>query len=275
MNSGCKNYDHEKIETFWQKFWDTNKSFNVVEDRSKEKYYVLDMFPYPSGAGLHIGHPEGYTASDILGRYKRANGYNVLHPMGWDAFGLPAEQHAIKTGINPADNTAKNVDLFRKQIKRLGFGIDWDRELNTTDPKYFRWTQWIFLQLFKHGLAYVDERPVWWCEELKSVLANEEVINGLSERGNFPVKKRNLRQWVLRITKYADKLIDGLDDIDWPDSTKRQQSAWIGKSDGANIRFKVDGMDDEIEVYTTRPDTIFGVTFVVLAPEHPLPHIMV
>ena len=270
MNSGCKNYDHEKIETFWQKFWDTNKTFNVVEDRSKEKYYVLDMFPYPSGAGLHIGHPEGYTASDILGRYKRANGYNVLHPMGWDAFGLPAEQHAIKTGINPADNTAKNVDLFRKQIKRLGFGIDWDREVNTTDPKYFRWTQWIFLQLFKHGLAYVDERPVWWCEELKSVLANEEVINGLSERGNFPVKKRNLRQWVLRITKYADKLIDGLDDIDWPDSTKRQQSAWIGKSDGANIRFKVDGMEDEIEVYTTRPDTIFGVTFVVLAPEHPL-----
>ncbi|MDR1891336.1 MAG: leucine--tRNA ligase [Puniceicoccales bacterium] len=270
MYVGCKQYDFDRIELFWQRFWDEHKTFCVQEDPSKEKYYVLDMFPYPSGAGLHIGHPEGYTASDILARYKHAKGYNVLHPMGWDAFGLPAEQHAIKTGINPATNTANNIAVFKKQMKRIGFAIDWDREVNTTDPGYFKWTQWIFLQLFKHGLAYVDECPVWWCEELKSVLANEEVINGRSERGNFPVVRKNLSQWVLRITRYADKLLEGLSDIDWPDSTKRQQIAWIGKSEGANIHFKIDGHNGEICVYTTRPDTIFGVTFLVLAPEHPL-----
>ncbi|MDR2779487.1 MAG: leucine--tRNA ligase [Puniceicoccales bacterium] len=268
--SQCKQYDFDEIELFWQKFWDKNKTFCVQEDFSKEKYYVLDMFPYPSGAGLHIGHPEGYTASDILTRYKHAKGYNVLHPMGWDAFGLPAEQHAIKTGINPAINTANNIEIFKKQMKRIGFAIDWDREVNTTDPGYFKWTQWIFLQLFKHGLAYVDESPVWWCEELKSVLANEEVIGGRSERGDFPVIRKNLCQWILRITRYADKLLEGLFDIDWPDSTKRQQTAWIGKSEGANIRFKIDGYDEEICVYTTRPDTIFGATFLVIAPEHPL-----
>ncbi|MDR2738195.1 MAG: leucine--tRNA ligase [Puniceicoccales bacterium] len=268
-------YDFEKIECFWQKFWDERGTFTVVEDRSKEKYYALDMFPYPSGAGLHMGHPAGYIPSDILSRYKRANGFNVLHPMGWDAFGLPAEQHAINTGIPPAINTAKNIEVFRRQMKRIGFAIDWSREINTTDPQYFRWTQWIFLQLLKHGLAYVDERPVWWCEELKSVLANEEVINGRSERGDFPVQRRNLRQWVLRITKYADKLLEGLENIDWPDSTKRQQIAWIGRSDGANVRFVVDGYGCEIEIYTTRPDTIFGATYVALAPEHPLLSVIV
>jgi leucyl-tRNA synthetase len=270
MYAGCQQYDFDQIELFWQKFWDKNKTFCAQEDPSKEKYYVLDMFPYPSGAGLHIGHPEGYTASDILARYKHAKGYNVLHPMGWDAFGLPAEQHAIKTGINPATNTANNVSVFKKQMKRIGFAIDWEREINTTDPIYFKWTQWIFLQLFKHGLAYVDECPVWWCEELKSVLANEEVIGGRSERGNFPVIRKNLCQWVLRITRYADKLLEGLSSVDWPDSTKRQQIAWIGKSEGANIFFKIDGLGEEICIYTTRPDTIFGVTFLVLAPEHPL-----
>ncbi|MDR1528525.1 MAG: leucine--tRNA ligase [Puniceicoccales bacterium] len=270
MYAGCKQYDFDQIELFWQEFWDKSKTFSVQEDPSKEKYYVLDMFPYPSGAGLHIGHPEGYTASDILARYKHAKGYNVLHPMGWDAFGLPAEQHAIKTGINPATNTANNVSVFKKQMKRIGFAIDWEREINTTDPDYFKWTQWIFLQLFKHGLAYVDECPVWWCEGLKSVLANEEVIGGRSERGNFPVIRKNLCQWVLRITRYADKLLEGLSNVDWPDSTKRQQIAWIGKSEGANIFFKIDGYGEEICAYTTRPDTIFGVTFLVLAPEHPL-----
>ncbi|MDR1433351.1 MAG: leucine--tRNA ligase [Puniceicoccales bacterium] len=271
MHADCEKYDFQEIETFWQRFWEENKTFCVDEDRSRKKYYALDMFPYPSASGLHIGHPEGYTASDILARYKRAIGYNVLHPMGWDAFGLPAEQHAINTGIHPAANTARNVEIFRRQIKRMGFAIDWDREINTTDPKYFRWTQWIFLQLFKHGLAYVGERPIWWCEGLKSVLANEEVINGRSERGNFPVQRKNLRQWVLRITAYADKLLEGLEDIDWPDSTKRQQIAWIGRSEGASVHFKVEGHGNcEIEVYTTRPDTLFGATFLVLAPEHPL-----
>ncbi|MDR1401931.1 MAG: leucine--tRNA ligase [Puniceicoccales bacterium] len=270
MHADCGEYDPGKIEQFWQKFWEENQTFCAKEDSSREKYYVLDMFPYPSASGLHIGHPEGYVASDIVARYKRARGYNVLHPMGWDAFGLPAEQHAISTGVHPELNTAKNIEIFRQQIKRIGLAIDWDREINTTDPQYFRWTQWIFLQLFKRGLAYVDERPIWWCEGLKSVLANEEVINGRSERGNFPVHRKNLRQWILRITKYADKLLDGLSHIDWPDSTKRQQIAWIGKSTGANVRFKIYGQDGEIEVYTTRPDTLFGVTYLALAPEHSL-----
>ncbi|MDR2806632.1 MAG: leucine--tRNA ligase [Puniceicoccales bacterium] len=268
MASGCKNYDFHQIEPFWQERWLKEKTFGAKNESHEKKYYVLDMFPYPSGAGLHIGHPEGYTASDILARYRWANGFNVLHPMGWDAFGLPAEQHAIATGQHPSMNTQNNIRRFREQIQSLGFAIDWDREIDTTSPQYFHWTQWIFLQLFKHGLAYVDDQPVWWCPELKSVLANEEVVNGLSERGNFPVERKNLRQWVLKITYYADRLLQGLKDIDWPDSTKRQQIAWIGRSEGATIDFPVANHDLKISVYTTRPDTLYGVTFLVLAPEH-------
>ncbi|MDR3143603.1 MAG: leucine--tRNA ligase [Puniceicoccales bacterium] len=264
-------YDFQKIEAFWQARWLEEKTFATEPiDCGKKKYYVLDMFPYPSGAGLHIGHPEGYTASDILARYKWSCGYNVLHPMGWDAFGLPAEQHALLTGQAPAINTAQNIGHFREQIRRLGFAIDWEREINTTDPDYYRWTQWIFLQLFKQGLAYVDERPVWWCPELKSVLANEEVIDGRSERGNHPVERRNLRQWILRITAYADRLLENLDALDWPESTKQQQRAWIGRSEGTEIRFDIEGRVDSLAVYTTRCDTIYGVTYLVLAPEHPL-----
>jgi leucyl-tRNA synthetase len=270
MTTNCKNYDFQKIEPFWQKKWLEEKTFRTENEGTREKYYVLDMFPYPSGAGLHIGHPEGYTASDILARYKWANGFNVLHPMGWDAFGLPAEQHAIATGQHPSINTEDNIQRFRKQIQSLGFAIDWDREVDTTDPDYYRWTQWIFLQLFKHGLAYVDDKPVWWCPELRSVLANEEVINGCSERGDFPVERKNLRQWVLRITEYADKLLQGLEDIDWPDSTKRQQIAWIGRSEGLELGFEILPNGPKISVYTTRPDTVFGATFLVLAPEHEL-----
>lgn len=228
------------------------------------------MFPYPSGAGLHIGHPEGYTATDIMARYKRARGYNVLHPIGWDAFGLPAEQHAVKTGAHPATNTQNNIANFRRQIKALGFSYDWDREVDTTDPKYFKWTQWIFLQLFRRGLAYVDERPVWWCPELRTVLANEEVIDGRSEVGNFPVERRNLRQWVLRITAYAERLLEDLKRVDWPDSTKRMQEAWIGRSEGAELLFPLDLAEGgNLKVFTTRPDTLFGATYMVVAPEHP------
>ncbi len=266
----CKTYEFSKIEPNWQLFWEENKTFHAVDSDDKPKYYALDMFPYPSGAGLHIGHPEGYTASDILARYKKANGYNVLHPMGWDAFGLPAEQYAVKTGTHPAITTKTNVENFRRQIQRFGFSIDWEREINTTDPGYFRWTQWIFLQLFKHGLAFVDERPVWWCPELRAVLANEEVVDGKSEVGNHPVERRNLRQFVLRITAYADKLLKGLDGLDWPDSTKRQQTAWIGRSEGAEVNFAIDGTDQHLTVYTTRPDTLFGATYMVVAPEHPV-----
>jgi leucyl-tRNA synthetase len=232
---------------------------------------VLDMFPYPSGAGLHIGHPEGYTATDIVARYKRAKGFNVLHPIGWDAFGLPAEQHAVKTGTHPATNTAANIVNFKRQIKALGFSYDWEREVATTDPKYFRWTQWIFLQLFRRGLAYVDERPVWWCPELRTVLANEEIVDGRSEVGGFPVERRNLRQWVLRITAYAERLLADLKDVDWPDSTKRMQEAWIGRSEGAEIVFELENKAlGPLKVFTTRPDTLFGCTYMVLAPEHPL-----
>ncbi|MDR2812335.1 MAG: leucine--tRNA ligase [Puniceicoccales bacterium] len=270
MTIDCKNYDFRKIEPFWQQKWLKEKTFHAENESPKEKYYVLDMFPYPSGTGLHIGHPEGYTASDILARYKWANGFNVLHPMGWDAFGLPAEQHAIATGQHPSINTEKNIQRFREQIQSLGFAIDWEREVDTTDPRYYRWTQWIFLQLFKHGLAYVGDKPVWWCPELRSVLANEEVINGRSERGDFPVERKNLRQWVLRITKYADKLLQGLEDIDWPDSTKRQQIAWIGRSEGLELDFEIIPYGPKIHIYTTRSDTVFGVTFLVLAPEHEL-----
>lgn len=263
-------YYPKEIEAKWQEKWRQEKTFEAETASQKPKYYILDMFPYPSGAGLHIGHPEGYTATDILARYHWAKGYNVLHPMGWDAFGLPAEQHAIQTGIHPAINTEKNIQTFRGQIQRLGFAIDWSREISTTDPEYFRWTQWIFLQLFRKGLAFVDERPVWWCPALKAVLANEEVVNGRSERGNHPVERRALRQWVLRITAYADALLEGLKDLDWPESTKRQQSIWIGRSEGAEVQFKVENSSETLTVYTTRPDTLFGVTYLVLAPEHPL-----
>ena len=265
-----KDYDFSSIEKKWQEFWEREKTFLAEDQSDKPKYYALDMFPYPSGAGLHIGHPEGYVASDILARYKKSCGFNVLHPMGWDAFGLPAEQYAIKTGTHPSVTTQNNVDNFRRQIKSIGFAIDWNREINTTDPGYYRWTQWIFLKLFQRGLAYVDEKPVWWCPNLKAVLANEEVVDGKSEVGSHPVERRNLRQVVLRITAYAEKLLDGLDDLDWPDSTKRQQKAWIGRSEGAEVQFQVDGLDDKLEVYTTRPDTLFGATYMVVAPEHPL-----
>ncbi|MEI6106483.1 MAG: leucine--tRNA ligase [Opitutae bacterium] len=271
MATNCKEYDFLKIEPHWQSFWEQTKAFRADNQAARPKYYVLDMFPYPSGAGLHIGHPEGYTATDILARYKRARGFNVLHPIGWDAFGLPAEQHAVKTGTHPASNTQNNITNFRRQIKALGFSYDWDREVDTTDPKYYRWTQWIFLQLFKRGLAYVDERPVWWCPELRTVLANEEVVDGKSEVGHFPVERRNLRQWVLRITAYAEQLIDGLKDVDWPDSTKRMQEAWIGRSEGAEISFGLEApAQRELKVFTTRPDTLFGCTYMVIAPEHPL-----
>ena len=263
-------YDFLTIEKRWQEFWEREKTFRAEDVSDKPKYYALDMFPYPSGAGLHIGHPEGYVASDILARYKKACGFNVLHPMGWDAFGLPAEQYAIKTGTHPAETTRNNVENFRRQIKSIGFAIDWDREINTTDPGYYKWTQWIFLKLFKAGLAYVDEKPVWWCQELRAVLANEEVVDGKSEVGGHPVERRNLRQVVLRITAYAEKLLAGLDELDWPNSTKRQQKAWIGRSEGAEVSFAVAGMDEELEVYTTRPDTLFGATYMVVAPEHPL-----
>ncbi|PTX94531.1 leucine--tRNA ligase [Opitutus sp. ER46] len=271
MATKCTDYNFHEIEPHWQGFWEQTQTFRATNDTSKPKYYVLDMFPYPSGAGLHIGHPEGYTGTDIMARYKRAKGFNVLHPIGWDAFGLPAEQHAVKTGTHPASNTQNNIKNFRRQIKALGFSYDWDREVDTTDPKYFRWTQWIFLQLFKRGLAYVDERPVWWCPELRTVLANEEVVDGKSEVGHFPVERRNLRQWVLRITAYADRLLSDLKDVDWPDSTKRMQEAWIGRSDGAEILFDLENKAlGQLKIFTTRPDTLFGCTYMVLAPEHPL-----
>ena len=265
-----KQYDFLSIEKKWQEFWEEDKTFRAEDISEKPKYYALDMFPYPSGAGLHIGHPEGYVASDILARYKKACGFNVLHPMGWDAFGLPAEQYAIKTGTHPSVTTQANVNNFRRQIKSIGFAIDWDREINTTDPDYYKWTQWIFLKLFQRGLAYVAEKPVWWCPNLLAVLANEEVVDGKSEVGGHPVERRNLRQVVLRITAYAEKLIAGLDDLDWPNSTKRQQKAWIGRSEGAEVQFTIEGMDEKLEVYTTRPDTLYGATYMVVAPEHPL-----
>jgi len=273
MATHCKEYDFLQIEPHWQTFWERSRAFRAECDPSKPKYYVLDMFPYPSGSGLHIGHPEGYTATDIVARYKRAKGFSVLHPIGWDAFGLPAEQHAVKTGTHPASNTQNNIANFRRQIKSLGFSYDWEREIDTTDPRYLRWTQWIFLQLFKGGLAYVDERPVWWCPELRTVLANEEIVDGKSEVGNFPVERRNLRQWVLRITAFADRLLSDLKDVDWPESTKRMQEAWIGRSEGAELLFALETASlGDLKVFTTRPDTLFGVTYMVIAPEHPLVH---
>ncbi len=264
------NYEHEKIEQKWQEYWLSNKTFKTdTTDFSKPKYYCLDMFPYPSGAGLHVGHPEGYTATDIISRMKRMQGYNVLHPMGWDAFGLPAEQYALNTGNQPAEFTYKNINTFRKQIQALGLSYDWDREFATTDPDYYRWTQWIFIKLFEKGLAYVDEIPVNWCPELGTVLANEEVIDGKSERGGFPVVRQPMRQWVLKITEYAERLLEDLDLCDWPQSTKEMQVNWIGKSVGAHVNFKVAGHDLTFTVFTTRSDTLFGATYCVLAPEHP------
>jgi len=304
MNGKKAGYDFNAIEKKWQQYWEQRKTFKAKDcDGSRTKYYVLDMFPYPSAAGLHVGHPEGYTASDIVARYKRMKGFNVLHPMGYDAFGLPAEQYAVKTGTDPKTTTQKNVDNIRKQIKSLGFSYDWDREVNTTDPNYYKWTQWIFLKLFNsyfdeaeqkakpieqlpipdglsgigkqkyiddHRLAYEAEVAVNWCPELGTVLANEEVIGGLSERGGHPVIRKPMRQWMLRITKYAERLLSDLNEVDWPYSIKKLQFDWIGKSIGADVDFKVDGFDETIRVFTTRPDTLFGATYMVLAPEHPL-----
>ena len=263
-------YDHKQIEKKWQKYWADHKTFKTdAYDFDKPKYYVLDMFPYPSGQGLHVGHPEGYTATDIIARMKRMQGYNVLHPMGFDAFGLPAEQFAIKTGQHPETFTYKNIDHFKDQIKALGFSYDWDREIRTCDPDYYKWTQWIFLKMYEAGLAYESYMPVNWCPELRAVLANEEVIDGKSERGGYPVIRKPMRQWVLKITAYAEKLLKDLDTVDWPESTKEMQKNWIGKSTGANVVFKVDGTNKEFTVFTTRCDTLFGATYCVLAPEHP------
>ncbi|KRK49093.1 leucyl-tRNA synthetase [Secundilactobacillus kimchicus JCM 15530] len=266
-------YNHDVIERKWQHYWKENKTFKTYDDSSKPKYYALDMFPYPSGQGLHVGHPEGYTATDIVSRMKRMQGYNVLHPMGWDAFGLPAEQYALKTGHNPRDFTAQNIKNFKRQIRSLGFSYDWDREVNTTDPMYYKWTQWIFEKLYEKGLAYEDEIMVNWAPDFMggTVVANEEVIDGKTERGGYPVYRVPMRQWVLKITAYADRLIDDLDDLDWPESIKEQQRNWIGRSEGASVFFKVAGHDDkQIEVFTTRPDTLFGASYMVLAPEHEL-----
>lgn len=263
-------YPFWDIEAKWQTIWEEQNTFKTVEDPQKPKYYILDMFPYPSGNGLHVGHPEGYTASDIIARYKRLRGFNVLHPIGFDAFGLPAETYALKTGTHPSITTQKNVANFTRQLKMFGFSYDWDRVVNTTDPDYYKWTQWIFVQLFKKGLVYEAETPVWWCEGLKSVLANEEVVNGKSERGDFPVKRVMLKQWMLKITAYADRLLEDLDDLDWPESVKEMQRNWIGRSEGADVTFKLDQTGESVTVYTTRPDTLFGATYMVLSPEHPL-----
>ncbi len=263
-------YNHREIEKKWQKYWLENKTFKTTEDPDKPKFYALDMFPYPSGSGLHVGHPEGYTATDIVSRMKRMQGYNVLHPMGWDAFGLPAEQYALDTGNDPAEFTEKNIQNFKRQIQSLGFSYDWDREINTTDPKYYKWTQWIFEKLYEKGLAYETEVMVNWCPALGTVLANEEVIDGKSERGGHPVYRRPMKQWVLKITEYADRLLEDLEELDWPESIKEMQRNWIGRSEGAEVTFKVDGSDEEFTVFTTRPDTLFGATYCVLAPEHPL-----
>ena len=269
-------YNHKSIESRWQKFWSENQTFKSEDiSTNKPKYYVLDMFPYPSGAGLHVGHALGYVATDIVARYKRMKGFNVLHPMGWDAFGLPAEQYAIKTGTHPKETTHQNVSNFKKQINSLGFSYDWSREINTTDPNYYKWTQWIFMQLYNKGLAYEQEVAVNWCPELKAVLANEEVVNGKSDIGGHPVVRLPMRQWILKITDYAESLLDGLDDLDWPENIKELQKNWIGKSEGVELGFDIDGHNDTINVYTTRPDTLFGASYMVLAPEHTLIHSIV
>ena len=264
-------YNFNEIEKKWQEYWEKNETFKTdVWDFSKPKYYALDMFPYPSGQGLHVGHPEGYTATDIMSRMRRMQGYNVLHPMGWDAFGLPAEQYAIKTGNHPAGFTKKNIETFKRQLKMLGLSFDWSKEISTCDPSYYKWTQWIFKQLYNDGLAKLVEMPVNWCEGLGCVLSNDEVINGKSERGGFPVVRKNMKQWVMDIPKYAETLLDGLNDLDWPESTKEIQRNWIGKSVGAEVKFKVAGIDKTFTVFTTRADTLFGATYCVLSPEHEL-----
>ncbi len=271
MSERCISYEPAAIESKWQQYWKEHKTFKAIDcDTTREKLYVLDMFPYPSGSGLHVGHPEGYTASDIWCRFKRMKGYNVLHTMGWDAFGLPAEQYAVKTGTHPAVTTKNNIEVFRRQLQSFGFSFDWDREIDTTDPDYYKWTQWIFSQLYKEGLAYQSELPVNWCPELGTVLANEEVINGRSEVGNYPVIRKPIRQWVLKITEYAEQLLQGIEELDWPEGTKEMQRNWIGKSTGAEVDFQVQDSDALIRVYTTRPDTLFGATYMVLSPEHQL-----
>ena len=264
-------FDYKTIEKKWQKFWEDNETFKTdVNDFSKPKFYALDMFPYPSGVGLHAGHPEGYTATDVVSRYKRMKGFNVLHPMGFDSFGLPAEQYAIQTGNHPAGFTQKNIDHFTEQLKGLGFSYDWSKVVSTSDPDYYKWTQWIFKQLFLDGYARCVEMPVNWCEELGCVLANDEVIDGKSERGGYPVIRKNMKQWIIDIPAYAEKLLANLDTLDWPESTKEIQRNWIGKSIGAEVKFKIDGTDEDFTVFTTRCDTLFGATYCVLSPEHPL-----
>lgn len=263
-------YNHAEIEHKWQKYWAKNELFKASKDDSKPKFYVLDMFPYPSGSGLHVGHPLGYIATDIVSRFRRLEGYNVLHPMGFDSFGLPAEQYAIKTGTHPAQTTHNNINRFKEQLSVLGFSYDWSKEIRTSDPDYYKWTQWIFLKLFERGLAYEDDALINWCPNDKTVLANEEVKNGTCERCGTPVYRRKLRQWILKITEYADRLLEDLDGLDWPESIILSQKNWIGKSHGASIKFHEKDTGEEIEVYTTRPDTIYGVTYMVLAPEHPL-----
>lgn len=263
-------YDHQAIEKKWQKYWSDNETFKTESHSDKPKYYILDMFPYPSGQGLHVGHPSGYTATDILARMKRSQGFNVLHPMGWDAFGLPAEQYALDTGNDPAEFTAHNIQTFKRQIQSLGFSYDWSREINTTDPHYYKWTQWIFTKLFEKGLAYEAEVSVNWCPELGTVLANEEIVDGVSERGGYPVYRKPMRQWMLKITAYADRLLDDLELVDWPESIKDMQRNWIGRSEGSNVTFKIKDTGKSFQVFTTRPDTLFGATYAVMAPELPL-----
>lgn len=263
-------FNHLDIERKWQQYWEAEEAFKASDDFSKPKYYVMDMFPYPSGAGLHVGHAEGYTATDIMARMKRSQGYNVLHPIGWDAFGLPAEQYALNTGNDPREFTQENIANFTRQIKSLGFSMDWSREISTTDPDYFKWTQWIFTKLFERGLAYEDEIDVNWCEALGTVLANEEVIDGKSERGGFEVVRRPMKQWVLKITAYADRLLEDLDEVNWPENIKEMQRHWIGRQRGAEVSFKVADREESFKVFTTRPDTLFGASYCALAPEHPL-----
>lgn len=265
-----KGYDHHALEVKWQAYWETHRPFRALYDPAKPKFYCLDMFPYPSGSGLHVGHLEGYTATDIVSRYKRMRGFNVLHPMGWDAFGLPAEQYAVKTGVHPALTTAQNIATFKRQMKRVGLSYDWERELSTTDPGYYRWTQWIFLKLYERGLAYVAEVPVNWCPALSTVLANEEIVDGKSEVGGFDVIRKPMRQWVLKITAYADRLLEDLKLVEWPTSTLEMQKNWIGRSIGAEVEFALADSPGTIRIFTTRPDTLFGATYMVLAPEHPL-----
>jgi leucyl-tRNA synthetase len=267
-------YDHHAIEAKWQAYWEQHRTFRAADDMTRPKFYCLDMFPYPSGSGLHVGHLEGYTATDIISRYKRMRGFNVLHPMGWDAFGLPAEQYAVKTGIHPAQTTAQNIATFKRQMKRVGLSYDWERELSTTDPDYYRWTQWIFLKLFERGLAYVADVPVNWCPQLGTVLANEEIVDGRSEVGGFEVIRKPMRQWVLKITAYADRLLEDLKLVDWPASTLEMQKNWIGRSIGADVEFALAGGGGTVRIFTTRPDTLFGATYMVLAPEHPLVEVL-